>query len=59
VRNILKGSPTYLNVEATLKDTREMFARYDFRALPVVDRHGKMKGVVLSRDVMGLKHAGL
>ena len=59
VRNILKGSPSYLNVEATLKDTREMFARYDFRALPVVDRHGKMKGVVLSRDVMGLKHAGL
>jgi CBS domain-containing protein len=36
-----------------------MFARYGYRALPVVDRHGKMKGVVLSRDVMGLKHAGL
>lgn len=56
LKHIMKGPPDWLYVDSTLKDASEMFARYGYRALPVVDRHGKMQGIVLARDVMSLSH---
>jgi magnesium transporter len=45
-----------LDPRSTLRDAAQMFARYDFRAIPIVDDGGKLLGVVPYRDVMGLKH---
>lgn len=41
---------------STLKEAAELFARYDFRAIPVVDENERIVGVVPYRDVMKLTH---
>ena len=45
-----------LSPDSTLKEAKEMFNRYDFRALPVTDDENRMVGVVPYRDVMNLTH---
>ena len=45
-----------LGIDSTLKDAAELFARYGFRALPVIDEHDRFQGIVPYRDVMNLKH---
>ncbi|MGA2141574.1 MAG: CBS domain-containing protein [Brevinematales bacterium] len=45
-----------LTPENTLHDASDLFDRYSFRALPVIDADGKIQGVVPYRDVMELKH---
>ncbi|MCX6801837.1 MAG: CBS domain-containing protein [Candidatus Diapherotrites archaeon] len=40
----------------TLKDAAILFSKYEFRALPVVDKKERMMGVVPYKDVIGLKH---
>ena len=42
--------------ESTLDEALNMFSRYDFRALPVVDNGDNMIGVVRYRDVTKLTH---
>jgi CBS domain-containing protein len=37
--------------DATLKEARMLFERYDFRALPVTDESDQLLGAVSSRDV--------
>jgi CBS domain-containing protein len=51
VTNIIALGP-----DSTLKEASELFARYDFRAIPLVDEGGKILGVVPYRDVMNLTH---
>jgi magnesium transporter len=41
---------------STLREAAQMFARYNFRAIPIADDAGQLLGVVPYRDVMGLKH---
>jgi magnesium transporter len=45
-----------LSPDSTLKEAKEMFNRYDFRALPVTDDQHRIVGVVPYRDVMNLTH---
>ena len=45
-----------LSPDSTLKEAKEMFNRYDFRALPVTDDENRIVGVVPFRDVMNLTH---
>ena len=45
-----------LSPDSTLKEAKEMFNRYDFRALPVTDDDNRIVGVVPYRDVMNLTH---
>ncbi len=45
-----------LTTENTIKDAAKLFARYSFRAIPIVDERGKMVAVIPYRDVMDLKH---
>ena len=45
-----------LSPDSTLKEAKEMFNRYDFRALPVTDDENRIVGVVPYRDVMNLTH---
>jgi magnesium transporter len=45
-----------LTMESTIKEATKLFARYSFRAIPIVDERGAIVGVVPYRDVMELKH---
>jgi Mg/Co/Ni transporter MgtE len=45
-----------LNPQNTLKEAHEMFARYNLRALPLVDEEDRMLGVLPYRDVINLRH---
>jgi Mg/Co/Ni transporter MgtE len=56
MRDIMKGAAITLNTESTLKEAIELFTRYGYRALPVIDAAGKMLGIVPYRDVMELEH---
>lgn len=55
---VLLGPVAYicLKTTSTLKDASLLFARYTFRALPILDVEGRIVGVVQYRDVMQLKH---
>jgi len=53
---IMAKNPINLATGSTLKDAYQMFSRYSFRAIPVVDPKGRILGVVPYRDVMELKH---
>jgi CBS domain-containing protein len=41
--------------DATLREARMLFERYDFRALPVTDESDQLLGAVSSRDVRALR----
>jgi CBS domain-containing protein len=45
-----------LTTDSTLKEASQVFARYDFRALPVTDTLNHLVGVIPYRDVMNLTH---
>jgi Mg/Co/Ni transporter MgtE len=45
-----------LRPESTLKEASKLFARYDFRAIPITDENDRMMGVVPYRDVMKLTY---
>ncbi len=56
LKDVMVTKVVSLNPESTLKEASEVFSRYGFRALPLVDGDGKMLGVLPFRDVMNLKH---
>jgi CBS domain-containing protein/sporulation protein YlmC with PRC-barrel domain len=56
LKDIMVDNYHNLESNSTLKEAYEMFARYDYRAIPITDDHDKMLGVVTYRDVVGLKH---
>jgi magnesium transporter len=56
LRDVMITNMITLSPESTLKEASELFARYDFRAIPLVDEEGKILGVVPYRDVMNLTH---
>jgi CBS domain-containing protein len=45
-----------LNAGATVKEAAKLFARYSFRAIPIVDDGDLMLGAIPYRDVMDLQH---
>ena len=56
LKDIMINNVVSLNPESTLKEASEMFAKYGFRALPILDDNRRILGVVPYRDVMTLKH---
>jgi magnesium transporter len=56
LKDIMAGRVISLNPQNTLKEAHEMFARYNLRALPVVDNEDRMLGVLPYRDVINLRH---
>ena len=56
LRDVMVTNIITLGPESTLKEASELFSRYDFRAIPVVDENEKILGVVPYRDVMRLTH---
>jgi CBS domain-containing protein len=56
LRDIMVENVISLSTESTLKEAEQEFARYGFRALPVVDEENRITGVIPYRDVMNLTH---
>lgn len=56
LKDIMVENVISLRSESTMKEAAAAFLRYGFRALPVVDDHDIIQGVVPYRDVMNLKH---
>ena len=54
--DIMTTNVIALNAKDTLREAVELFARYSFRAIPVVDYGDKLMGIVPFRDIKGLKH---
>jgi len=54
--DVMTTSVVSLNEKDTLREAVELFARYSFRAIPVVDDSEKLLGIVPFRDIKGLKH---
>jgi len=56
LEDIMTTSVVSLRQENTLIEAAEMFSRYDFRAIPVIDNHEVILGVIRYRDIMKLRH---
>jgi len=53
---VMTSQVVSLGRDDTLRRASELFERYLFRALPVVDENGKILGVLRYRDVVALRH---
>lgn len=56
LRGIMIENVISLHSDSTLKEAQDLFKRYGFRALPVVDETNHITGVIPYRDVMNLTH---
>ncbi len=56
LREIMSTKVVTLSPQSTLRNASELFARYLFRAFPVIDEGGKILGVLPYRDVVALRH---
>jgi magnesium transporter len=56
LKDVMVTNTIALGPDSTLKEASELFARYDFRALPITDENERIMGVVPYRDVMKLTH---
>jgi CBS domain-containing protein len=56
LRDIMTDKIVSLTLQDTLKDASDIFIRYGFRAIPILDKGKKILGVILYKDVMNLKH---
>jgi Mg/Co/Ni transporter MgtE len=56
LQDVMVTNVIALHPGSTLKEASELFARYDFRALPIIDESERIVGVVPYRDVMRLTH---
>jgi len=56
LKDVMISGVISLNPQNSLKEAHETFARYNFRALPVVDENDRMLGVLPYRDVVNLRH---
>lgn len=54
--DIMTSNVVVLHETESVADARKLFARYGFRAIPVVDEGNLLKGVIPYRDVMQLAH---
>ncbi|MBF0140817.1 MAG: magnesium transporter [Magnetococcales bacterium] len=52
---IMTDNVIALNPNETLRDAFDMFGRYHFRAVPVIDDNNRVLGVVSYRDIRGIK----
>ena len=56
LKDIMTESVVSLKPDDSLKDAYELFQRYGFRAVPILDEAKKCLGAIVYKDVMGLKH---
>jgi magnesium transporter len=56
LKDIMTEDIISLNPYSTLKEASELFTRYGFRAIPVLDEDENLLGVIPYRDIMNLTH---
>ena len=56
MKDIATDEVIYLTSGSSLKTALNMFEKYDFRALPILDKEQRIIGVVSYRDIKNLKH---
>ncbi len=56
LKDVMNSSVVSLSPDDTLRDAQDAFQRYGYRALPILDTAKLLKGVVLFRDIMQLRH---
>jgi CBS domain-containing protein len=56
LKDVMIDNIVSLDSESTLREASELFARYGYRAIPVIDKSDRVLGVLPYRDVMNLKH---
>jgi CBS domain-containing protein/sporulation protein YlmC with PRC-barrel domain len=56
LKDIMTSMVVSLNPNSTLKEASDIFERYEFRAIPVIDDNDRILGVLPYRDVMNLTH---
>jgi Mg/Co/Ni transporter MgtE len=56
LNNIGVSTIVSLSPKSSLHTALNMFERYDYRAIPILDAEGKILGVVPYRDLKNLKH---
>ncbi len=54
IKDVMISNVISLKLSSTLRKASVIFSKYDFDAIPVVDKKGKMAGAVLYDDVMEL-----
>jgi CBS domain-containing protein/sporulation protein YlmC with PRC-barrel domain len=55
LKDIMKKNLEVLKQKSTYKEAAELFAKYDFRAIPVVDAHKKLLGAIRYKDLVKFK----
>jgi CBS domain-containing protein/sporulation protein YlmC with PRC-barrel domain len=56
LEEIMTANVIALAPRDTIAEAAEMFSRYSFRAIPIVDERNVIRGVIPYRDIMNLKH---
>ena len=56
LRDVMVENVITLSTDSNLKEAAQEFARYGFRAIPVIDDENHLIGVIPYRDVMNLTH---
>lgn len=54
--DVMTSNVVSLTKESTLSEATKLFARYSFRAIPIVDETDVLLGVIPYRDIMQLEH---
>lgn len=52
VAEFMRRRAVKVRVDADIKDVAEIFYKYDFTVVPVVDRHNKLRGIVTIKDAL-------
>jgi magnesium transporter len=52
VSEIMRKRVVKVKVETDIKEAAEIFYKYDFTVVPVVDRHNKMQGIITMKDAL-------
>jgi acetoin utilization protein AcuB len=54
VRDLMTGTPATVRSDSTVRDAARLLATMSVRHLPVVDRNGRLVGMISDRDLHGV-----
>lgn len=52
VSQVMTSKPRLVSADATIREVAEIFAKEEFHALPVIDDHGALTGIVTTTDII-------
>jgi len=54
IRDVMQPDVIYVTVDTDQEEVARLVTQYDFMAIPVVDRHGRLAGVITHDDVVDI-----